>query len=208
MYLSKTPKILQKLFPSLVWKGPIIPGKKTIYLTFDDGPIPEMTPWILDLLEKHNAKATFFCVGENVQKYPQIFQDIINRGHSFGNHTHNHLSGYKTPNHQYCNNIKTAASHIPSILFRPPYGRLTRSQRKIINKDYSIIMWDVLSGDFDTSIDAHRCYHNVLSQVTNGSIIVFHDNIKALPRLDGMLEKCIVALLTKGYSLEKIPMSL
>ncbi len=208
LYLSKTPKILQKLFPSMIWKGPIIPGKKTVYLTFDDGPVPEVTPWVLDILRKYNTKATFFCVGENIQKYPDLFQGLKDQGHSIGNHTYHHLSGYKTTVKDYLQNINLASSYINSPLFRPPYGRITKAQRNAIQHDYSIIMWEVLSGDFDPSIDSKKCYQNVLSNVEDGSIVVFHDSIKAFPRLEGMLENCIEALLEKGFSLEKIPISL
>jgi len=176
-YLNKTPKIIRPLAKDLIWS---FPGKtSTLYLTFDDGPIPNVTPAVLAILDEFNAKATFFCVGENVKKHPDIYKMILEKGHSVGNHTYNHLSGWKSDNNEYKENILEAENYITSSLFRPPYGKITRSQIKLLKSDYKIVMWDVLSGDFDTSTSPEKCANNVIKNASEGSIIVFHDSIKA-----------------------------
>ena len=201
MYLVKTPGIIQTLFAGLVWR---IAKSKKVYLTFDDGPIPEATPWILDLLHSRNIKATFFCVGENVKKYPEIFQRILDEGHTVGNHTYNHLNAWKTKGEEYNRNIEKASEVIDSKLFRPPYGKLSFSQLKSLKSKYEIIMWDVLSGDFDTSITAQECFSNVKNNAQEGSIIVFHDSLKAIDKLKIVLPQVISYFEEQGIIMDKI----
>ena len=177
MYLVHTPHYVQALFPSLTWK--MTTGQREIYLTFDDGPIPEVTPWVLGKLNQYDAKATFFCVGDNVRKYPEIYQQVIDGGHSVGNHTLNHLSGWATENISYFHNIRHCARMVQSGLFRPPYGKLRPSQIQFLQRHYQIIMWDVLSADFDHDISPEDCFQNVIQHAGPGSIVVFHDSLKA-----------------------------
>lgn len=177
MYLTKTPSFVQSLFPNYIWKIDTL--EKKIFLTFDDGPIPEVTPLVLDILEDANAKATFFCVGDNVKKYPDIFDRIKAEGHSIGSHTFNHLNGWNTDNIAYFHNVREAASLTKSELFRPPYGRLKPKQSQFLLRHYKIIMWDVLSADFDQNISPESCLNNVLNNAAEGSIVVFHDSLKA-----------------------------
>ena len=201
MYLVKTPGIIQTLFAGLVWR---IAKSKKVYLTFDDGPVPEATPWILDLLKSKNIKATFFCVGENVKKHPEIFQRIIDEGHTVGNHTYNHLNAWKTGNEEYSQNVEKASEVIDSRLFRPPYGKLSIGQSKSLRSKYEIIMWDVLSGDFDTSISAQECFTNVKNNAQEGSIIVFHDSLKAIDKLKIVLPQVISYFEEQGIVMDKI----
>ena len=157
---------------------------KRIYLSFDDGPHPIITNFVLDTLEENGIKATFFCIGDNVLKYPETFERIVKEQHSIGNHTHNHLNGWKTDNIQYYKNILQAAKHIPSKLFRPPYGKIKPTQANyLLKRGWRIIMWNSLSADFDTSIDGITCFNNVISTMKNGSIVVFHDSEKAIDRM-------------------------
>ena len=157
---------------------------KRIYLSFDDGPHPTITNFVLDTLRENGIKATFFCIGDNVLKYPETFERIVKEQHSIGNHTHNHLNGWKTDNIQYYKNILQAAKHIPSKLFRPPYGKIKPTQANyLLKRGWRIIMWNSLSADFDTSIDGVTCFNNVKSTMENGSIVVFHDSEKAFDRM-------------------------
>jgi len=203
MYLVKTPAFIKKIYPDLIWD--LNRNEKTAYLTFDDGPVPESTPWVLDVLKEYKLKATFFCIGQNVIKNPDIYQRLLDEGHRVGNHTQTHVAGWTTKNGDYLKEIETAAQSISSHLFRPPYGRITRSQAKALKKDYKIIMWDVISGDFDQSITAEACYKNVVNNVRNGSIIVFHDSAKAKERLHGSLERVLDNLLEEEYKFKLIP---
>jgi peptidoglycan-N-acetylglucosamine deacetylase len=236
-YLVKTPKFVQRMFPERVWTFPNsdMPAGKTgntIYLTFDDGPIPEVTAWVLEELKKTNAKATFFCIGDNIKKHPDLFRRIIVEGHSVGNHTFNHLNGWTTNTEDYVENVlNTEAemnkvyevrsrkhedipkfkSEIPnqqysiSNLFRPPYGKLTSTQSQILQqKGYKIIMWDVLSGDFDTSTSEETCFINVSESIKPGSIVVFHDSSKAEKNLRYVLPKVLQDVSEKGWNCEKI----
>ncbi len=157
---------------------------KRIYLSFDDGPHPTITNFVLDTLRENGIKATFFCIGDNVIKYPETFERIVKEQHSIGNHTHNHLNGWKTDNIQYYKNILQAAKHIPSKLFRPPYGKIKPTQANyLLKRGWRIIMWNSLSADFDSSIDGVTCFNNVKSTMKNGSIVVFHDSEKAFDRM-------------------------
>lgn len=209
LYLVKTPNFIKSLFKDLVWS--FTTSEKKIYLTFDDGPTPEITNYILEQLKLHQAKATFFCVGENIEKHPSIFSKIIIEGHSVGNHTHNHLKGWKTNNTSYIENIEKAQitiqknSSITSKLFRPPYGKIGYFQSKKLKKrGHKIIMWDVLSGDFDLKITAEKTLKNVLNNVQNGSIVVFHDHQKAYEKLQYCLPIILNHYSSLGYSFEQI----
>ena len=189
MYLTKTPKFIQNLFPTFTWRIEDI--QKKIYLTFDDGPIPEVTPWVLDMLDNYQAKATFFCVGDNVRKHREVFEEVISRGHSIGNHTYHHISGWQTDNIPYFHDVRKCARLVKSKLFRPPYGRIKPKQAQFLSRHYKIIMWDVLSGDFDESLSAQDCYQKVIHSTKNGSIIVFHDSLKSEEKLRIVLPKVL-----------------
>lgn len=196
------PEWITKLFPKAVWRMPS--GNKTLYLTFDDGPIPEVTPAVLDILKEKNIKSTFFCVGDNVRKYPQLFERILNEGHSVGNHTHNHLQGIKCSTKTYIENIELGNRYIKSNMFRPPHGWLTQSQYRSIIGKYNIVMWDVISCDYDRSLKPEQCYRNVIDFVRDGSIITFHDSIKAKKNILSALPKVIDELNAQGYAFDKI----
>lgn len=202
MYLVKTPRLIQALMPAYTWRIPA--AEKVLYLTFDDGPIPEVTPWVLDTLAAYQAKATFFCVGENVQRHPALFQRLQREGHSVGNHTYNHLNGWDTDNFEYFNNIRQCARVVPSPLFRPPYGRITPAQRQFLERHYRIVMWDVLSGDFDPNISNEQCLHNVLHNARRGSIVVLHDSLKAEHKLRYVLPRILDHFARRGYSFSAI----
>jgi peptidoglycan/xylan/chitin deacetylase (PgdA/CDA1 family) len=203
-YWIKTNALIKRIFSNYVWD--VSNTENKIYLTFDDGPIPEITEWVLKELKKHNAKATFFCIGNNIEKYPDIFEKVIHEGHSMGNHTFNHLNGWKTSTKEYVENVKLCEPLISkSKIFRPPYGKIKTSQsKKLRQRGYKIIMWDVLSADYDTSISPERCLENVLKNVTSGSIIVFHDSIKAFPNLEYTLPKALKYWVAKGFVFEKL----
>ena len=172
---------------------------KTVYLTFDDGPIPEVTSWLLNLLEQEDVKATFFCVGENVQKYPAIYKQILANGHSVGQHTYNHLPAFKSNKKDYQENVLAAQELIKTDLFRPPHGQIWPSQLIKMRKHYRIVLWDVLSGDFDQSISPEKCLDNVINKVRNGSVIVFHDSLKAEKNLRQALPRAIRYMKDDGY---------
>lgn len=200
MYIANSPFWLQWLYPSLIWHKSR--KEKAVYLTFDDGPIPVVTPFVLNTLKTFNAKATFFCIGDNMVKHPEIYQQILEGGHVVGNHTYNHLNGWKTPDAEYITNFKQCGKLMDSNLFRPPYGRIKKSQIKkllIENSNLQPVMWDVLSGDFDMGITPQNCVHNVMSHTQNGSIIVFHDSLKAFPRLQHALPVVLEQLSEKGF---------
>jgi len=201
MYLVKTPKFIQNFFPNFIWK--IEEPEKVLYLTFDDGPIPEVTPWVLEQLNAYNAKGTFFCVGENVEKNKAIYHQIKEEGHAVGNHTYNHLNGWVEDNATYFVNIRKCAAKVKSTLFRPPYGKLKRRQAQFLQRHYQIVMWDVLSGDFDPKITNEECLNNVLEHASPGSIIVFHDSIKAKEKLHFTLPKVLEHYSELGYTFRK-----
>ena len=211
----KTSYWIKKVFPNYVWDMPNRDNK--VYLTFDDGPTPEITEWVLELLKAHHAKATFFCIGNNIEKHPVIFQQIIDEGHTIGNHTFNHLKGWKTSTEEYVENTRKCSELIEKQeargkrqekkkeLFRPPYGKITPVQSRILRKmGYKIIMWDVLSRDFDQTITPEQCLENVINNVTSGSIIVFHDSVKAEQNLRYVLPKTLAFLKEKGFVCDKM----
>lgn len=197
MYTVRPPFFLKLFYPRLIWRKSN--KEKILYLTFDDGPIPEITPFILDTLKEFGVKGTFFCVGENITKHPEIFKRCLDEGHSVGNHTFNHLNGFKTPNEDYLTNVQRCQELLPGNLFRPPYGRIKPRQVKRLSGSHQIIMWDVLSGDFDVHISGEKCLSNVIRYSRNGSIVVFHDNIKAIPRVKYALPRTIEYFLEQGY---------
>ena len=210
-YFVSIPKWLTWCFPKRLWHNSR--NDSTVYLTFDDGPIPEVTPWVLRQLRAFNAKATFFCIGDNISKHPEIFNQLIENGHQVGNHTYNHLNGWRTSNIDYCKNIercdsilkKTYATTLKPKLFRPPYGKLWSSQAKhLLDSGYRVVMWDVLSGDFDSKISRETCLENVLNNVKNGSIVVFHDSIKAKSKLQYVLPKVLLKLQEKGFQFKAL----
>jgi peptidoglycan/xylan/chitin deacetylase (PgdA/CDA1 family) len=209
-FMIKIPKIIKHLFFNQIWNIPN--SENTIYLTFDDGPTPEITERVLEILDKHQIKATFFCIGDNVRKHPEIVQKILSKQHSVGNHTYSHLKGWRTPTKTYINNTEACRMKLNSQftiqnsqIFRPPYGKITPWQSfKLRKLGYKIIMWDVLSKDYDASISAEKCYENVLKNVSSGSIIVFHDSNKAKENILNSLEKTIETLKSKGFKFEKI----
>ena len=206
MYLIKTPEFIRKTFPGFIWQIPNISQNqdKSIYLTFDDGPVDEVTPYVIDILDQYNAKATFFCVGENIEQNPEIFKRLKDQGHSIGSHSHNHLSGWATENKQYLTNVDKAAKLSRSNLFRPPYGRIKLSQAKKIQENYQIIMWDVLSGDFDPKVTPKQCFNNVVSNAQSGSIVVFHDSQKSYNVLKEVLPKVLEHYSSLGYQFKSI----
>jgi peptidoglycan/xylan/chitin deacetylase (PgdA/CDA1 family) len=208
-YLVKSPWWLQKLYSGCIWQ---IPSENpTIYLSFDDGPHPEITPLVLDHLNKWNAKASFFCVGNNVMNHPEVYSRILDEGHAVGNHSFNHLNGWKQEDTDYLNDIAKAKQYIDSDLFRPPYGKITRFQLKqLAMPAYRLrtIMWTVLSGDFDTSLEGEACLRNVLLQTKSGSIVVFHDSVRAKEKMLYALPKVLEFFTGKGFRFERIESSM
>lgn len=228
LYFTKTPRIFTRIFSNYTWCFSL--DKKEIYLTFDDGPTPEITNFVLSELQKHNAKATFFCIGKNVKKHPDIFKRLITEGHTVGNHTQNHFNGWKHHKKEYLENIFSCENNLQGFknlvglnnsnnntykvfetlqekpkLFRPPYGKIKVSQGKeLIKKGYKIIMWSVLSADFDTSISKEQCLQNVLRNTNNGSIVVFHDSLKASEKLTYVLPKVLEEFSKKGFTFKAI----
>lgn len=209
----KIPWLIKKIYPTRIWEGP--KEDKNIYLTFDDGPIPEVTPWVLEMLRKFEAKATFFCIGDNVRKHPEIFRQVVAEGHAVGNHTFNHLNGWKTGTEEYLSNTEKGREimqqHLEKPekirLFRPPYGKIrNRQARALEEQGYQVVMWDVLSLDYDRKLSGKECYQNVIKYAKAGSIIVFHDSLKAEKNLKFALPKVLEAYRWKGYSFEALPL--
>lgn len=204
--IHRAPKFLKPISSHLVWS--IEPHQKEIYLTFDDGPHPEITPWVLAELKKYNAKATFFLVGENASKYPEVVQSILDHGHHIGNHTYNHIKGWNTSAYKYYKNTLKCEDQFHSSLFRPPYGRITRAQHKRLSKRYKIIMWSVLSGDYDRKLSPKKIVRGVINNTVPGSVIVFHDSEKAEKNLRNSLPKVLMHLSKKGFISKAIPYDL
>ncbi len=204
-YLVKTPRILKAAYNNCIWH--IDEPANSVYLTFDDGPHPTITPFVLAELKKANAKATFFCIGNNVDKYPEIYQQILDEGHSVGNHTQNHKNGWATNNIEYFKDIKQASKKIKSKMFRPPYGRITYPQGFGLKRMFpktQIIMWDVLSGDFDLELSPKGCLKNVIRNTRKGSIIVFHDSEKAFERLEYTLPLFLEYCKRQSWQMKKL----
>jgi len=200
MYLIKSPLLLKWYYPSLTWHKNR--NDKVIYLTFDDGPIPDVTDFVLKTLKAYRAKATFFCIGDNIYKHPDVFENIKNEGHSIGNHTFNHLKGWITPDEIYLKNFQKCQELTKTHLFRPPYGRIKKSQINSLHRqhpDTQIIMWDVLSGDFDVNLSPEKCLGNVIKHTGKGSIVVFHDSLKAYDRLKYALPGVLKHFTELGY---------
>lgn len=202
--LHRTPFFLPLLYPGLLWRMPS--NKKEIYLTFDDGPVPGPTEFVLDELKKYKLAATFFCIGDNIHKHPDLFKRIINEGHAVANHTFNHLKGWQTSTPEYLDNIKKCdqvmdanSASVTATYFRPPYGRITRAQIKALT-DKKIVMWDVLTRDYDANLSPTSCLQESLKATRNGSIVVFHDSVKAEKNLREVLPKYIEACLAQGYT--------
>ncbi len=207
-YWVKTPQWIKRFFPGrMIWDMPA--GEEpAVYLTFDDGPHPVATPFVLNQLEKYKAAATFFCVGNNVSHYPDIYRQVIAGGHTTGNHTYNHVNGWKAGSSHYIKNIERADKYINSTIFRPPYGRIKYSQIRKLRKKYpnlKIYMWDILSGDFDHSITPEQCLDNVLANITPGSIIVFHDSEKAMERMSYTLPLVLEYCHKKNWKMKALP---
>jgi peptidoglycan/xylan/chitin deacetylase (PgdA/CDA1 family) len=192
------PDLFRPFLGKLTWRKK--PLSKVIYITFDDGPVPEVTPQVLALLDENNLKATFFCVGENVKKFPEVYAEIIKRGHRTGNHTFNHLKGILVSDEEYCRNTQLASEYIDSSLFRPPYGRITFKQKKKLRENYEIIMWDVLTQDYDKNLSPDKIMQNIKQYSRNGSIVVFHDSIKAKENVLAVLPQAIDWWKKEGYS--------
>lgn len=201
--LCRVPMLYRALFPGARWRMPT-PEGRSVYLTFDDGPIPIVTPWVLDTLDHYGVKATFFCVGDNVRKYPDLFAEIIRRGHQVGNHTYHHIKGLGTCTKAYMQDVREAHHLIQSPYFRPPYGHLRPRQTHELSKSFELIMWDVLTRDYNPRITPERVLDNVCRFVRNGSIIVFHDSLKAEANLRGALPRSIEWLLSQGYEFRRI----
>lgn len=205
MWIEQPPLLYRLLFPEAVWR--IKKRKRKVaYLTFDDGPIPEVTPWVLDTLDRYGVKATFFFVGDNVRKYPELYEEVKRRGHSYGNHTMHHLQGFKTPRIRYMRDITEADDLIDSSLFRPPHGLLRWSQAKAIKKHYNIVMYDLVTRDYSIKMTPDEVFHNVRRYARNGSIIVFHDSLKAERNMKEVLPRAIEWLQNEGYELLPITM--
>lgn len=203
---AHVPRILQWLLPGYVWRIPT--SEKVLYLTFDDGPIPEVTPWVLDELASHDAKATFFCIGRNSAAHPDILARIRSAGHGLGNHTWDHPRGRTTPLSTYLENVQRAQEWTRTPAFRPPYGSLTRSQATAIRRKHRIVLWDVLSRDYDTRLDGERCARNVIAHAEPGSIVVFHDSRKAEPRLRVALPAVLDHFSGRGFHFAPLPFAI
>ena len=198
----KPPLLLRKWYGSFTWTK--TSGEKSVYLTFDDGPIPGPTEFVLEQLEKYQAKATFFCIGNNVKKNPEIYAQIQEAGHTIGNHTFNHLNGWQCNTQDYIDDVAAAAGLINSGLFRPPYGRIKKQQALELKSQYEIVMWDVLSYDFDALVSPQKCCQNVIRYVQPGSIVVFHDSLKAFPNMKFALPETLRFLNDQGYSFKAL----
>ena len=199
MLIEQPPVLYRALYPGAIWKIPV-EGEKVVYLTFDDGPIPEITPWVLDLLDKYDIKATFFCVGDNVRKHPEIYKMLLDRGHHVGNHTFNHIQGVRKYTKKYLLNAQLASDYIQSKLFRPPHGHMRSAQFRTLRKYYKIIMWDVVTRDYSKLMTPEKVFSNVKKYTRNGSIIVFHDSLKAEVNMKYALPKSIEWLKEQGYT--------
>lgn len=204
MYLVKTPGIAKPLASQLLWK--VEPATHEVYLTFDDGPTPGVTEQVLEILASFDAKATFFCIGGNVKRNFNLYKAILKAGHRVGNHTWNHMNGWSFSDFSYLKNVLECAQYVPTDLFRPPYGRITRSQAKALAMRYTIVMWDVLSADWRDDVTPEQCLANVISHTSPGSIVVFHDSEKAQKNMLYALPKALEHWKNLGYAMKGLPM--
>lgn len=200
----RPPKFIKRIFPDLIWNLDTPENEGKIFLTFDDGPTPSVTEFILDTLDKYNAKATFFCLGKNVEQYPYLYDMMVERGHKVANHSYSHLKGWRSDTGRYVEDIDLANTFVNSNLYRPPYGRIKPSQARRLTERYNIIMWEVLSRDYNQWLTPQKCYRNVVDNVRSGSIVVFHDSKKAFPNMSGSLEMVLKELSSRGYTFESI----
>ncbi len=197
MLIEQLPLLIRHIYKGVLWRKDS--SEKKIYLTFDDGPIPVVTPWVLDQLDAFGIKATFFCVGENVMRYPEIYEEILRRGHRTGNHTYNHLRGFITNTDVYLQNVEKAAQYIHSNLFRPPHGDLWQKQYASLRKNYQIVQWDLITRDYNAKLTGERVFQIVRKHARNGSIIVFHDSVKAEKNMRYAMPKAIEYLQSAGF---------
>lgn len=205
MWIEQPPLLYRLLFPEALWRLKKR-GRKIVYLTFDDGPVPEETPWVLDLLDREGVKATFFMVGDNVRKYPWLLDEVKRRGHSYGNHTMHHLQGLKVSNASYFRDITEASKLIDSTLFRPPHGIIRPGQARMIHRHYNVVMYDLVTRDYSRRITGEQVVENVMRYTRNGSIIVFHDSVKAHRNMRFALPRVIRWLKEEGYEFATLPM--
>ena len=197
MFIEQPAVYLRWLYPRALWR--MDRHEKAVYLTFDDGPIPEATPFILDVLKEHGVKATFFMVGDNVRKYPDLYQRVLDEGHQVGNHTHNHISGLRRSLHEYSYNVEKANAYIKSNLFRPPHGWMRIPQYALLRRKYKVVMWDLVTRDYSKWMTAENVISNVKRYARNGSIITFHDSVKSIDKLRTALPESIKWLKEQGY---------
>lgn len=202
-YYKKTPFFLRWIYSDAIWRINNI--EKVLYLTFDDGPTEGVTNFVLEELEKYNARVTFFCVGYNAERNLELLSEIRNKGHVVGNHSYSHYNGFRTKRKEYVEDVERGEALVNSNLFRPPYGKMKWKQYKTLKNNYTIVMWDVMAGDFDESIDADVCFANVVENAKEGSIVVFHDTEKAFPRLKIALPRVLKYYSDLGYKFEVLP---
>jgi peptidoglycan-N-acetylglucosamine deacetylase len=202
--MDKITKLFNCLYPKFIWEMP--PVEKVIYLTFDDGPIPEVTPFVLEILDKYNAEATFFCVGQNIEKHPDVFKQVIEKGHAVGNHTHSHIKGWRSPVETYIADFKNCDEQLSLLtdlkskkLFRPPYGRITRKQAKVVRNTHEIIMWSVLTKDYDARLSPEQCLERAIKATESGAIVLFHDSLKAQKNMRYALPQYLAHFSALGY---------
>ncbi|TGE18335.1 polysaccharide deacetylase family protein [Hymenobacter elongatus] len=209
MHLHRLPEVMHRWLPDTIWRGPHAHGQPTLYLTFDDGPIPEETPWVLEQLAQYNAKALFFCVGDNLRRHPEIARAAVAAGHQLGNHTYHHLSGWSTPAAAYHQDIQQCQAALDAVLpagaprfFRPPYGRLTPALNRQLRPDYRVVMWDLLTCDYDHSYASEQCLRDALRLTRPGSVVVFHDSRKASRNLRYVLPRYLAHFAGQGFRFE------
>ena len=202
MFIEQPPEFVRKLYPGAIWR--MDPNEKAVYLTFDDGPIPEVTPWVLELLDKHNIKATFFMVGQNVERYPEVFEMVKREGHTLGCHTMHHLQGTHVTTMRYMLDVARSSRLIGTTLFRPPHGWLRPRQALRIAKEYTVVMYDLVTRDYSRKLTAEQVLANVKRYARPGAIIVFHDSLKSLPRLTEALPKAIEWLIEEEYTFDTL----
>lgn len=202
MNIVRPPQMLRSLYRDSLWR--MDKTRPELYLTFDDGPIPGLTPWVLDVLKDYQAKATFFCVGDNIRKNGNIFERVLAEGHQVGNHTYNHLKGWKTKTADYLHNAGLCQQYTQTALFRPPYGRIKKSQYRALKQHYTMVFWDVLSYDYDRFTQPETCLQNVIKYTRNGSIILFHDNIKAEQNIKFALPRFLEHSLKLNYTFTRL----